>query len=62
MNDSNNRFDTCSETYYLCLNASKENIDNTKILTFSCCGIKTTMKDESIFIVEGGGKGHIYGK
>ena len=45
-NDLNNSrcictINSCLKTCCLCLNAYKDNVDNVRILTLHCCGIKT---------------------
>ena len=47
-NDLNNSkcictINSCLKTCCLCLNASKENVDNVRILTLNCCGIKAKL-------------------
>ena len=47
-NDLNNSkcictINSCLKTCCLCLNACKDNVDNVRILTLNCCGIKTKL-------------------
>ena len=47
-NDLNNSkcistIDSCLKTCCLCLNACKDNVDNVRLLTLNCCGIKTKL-------------------
>jgi hypothetical protein len=49
-NDLNNSkcictINSCLQTCCLCLNAYKDNVDNVRILTLNCCGIKTKLKN-----------------
>ena len=49
-NDLNNSkcictINSCLKTCCLCLNACKDNVDNARILTLNCCGIKTKHKN-----------------
>jgi hypothetical protein len=44
-NDLNNSKCICTINSCLFLNACKDNVDNVRILTLNCCGIKTKLKN-----------------